>query len=142
MCLWLKQATKQKGKYCSHPLSINVEQDGAECCGTGTRELLLKVFTRIWTISLPFGLEFTEAGVGVLMSTLTGGLSRFSWSSNIETFTHNLVLQVGFKIFQWLPGETLATGLPDPDENVTKLLELLLIKILLPFHVLTFSLEA
>ena len=90
VCLWLKQARKQKGKYCcSHWLSINVEQDGAECCGTGTRGLLLKVFTRIWTISLRLGLEFTEAPV--LMSTLTGGLSRFSWSSNIETFTHNLV---------------------------------------------------
>ena len=99
VCLWLKQAGKQKGKYfCSHWLSINVEQDGAECCGTGTRELLLQVFTRIWTISLWLGLEFTEAPV--LMSTLTGGLSRFSWSSNIETFTHNLVKS--FQVFSMI----------------------------------------
>ena len=106
-------------------MSIKVEQDGMLDCGTGCRGFVWKEFIRIWTISLWLGFG------------LTGGLSEwlivrwawsmFSWSSNIETYI-NAIKFFEFLFPEVLPGDTLAIGFPEPCENVTRLLELVLNK--------------
>ena len=98
---------------CGPHQSVNVEQEGgAGCGGTGWPGWLVKDLMRICTISLWPGEEDSEGGGG-------SSSSSTDW---------NLCVVSKFNIM-YLPGDTLAMGIPFPGplpEKVTKLLELIL----------------